>query len=94
MKEPIRLDVYREVPKPVPLRGRVHAPVCKWCEFYSFVNSQHTVRLKHVCNFFRPTRLCNDLNDREQCDRYYPSLWTRILQALRLRPFVERRRDG
>ena len=93
MKEPVRLDVYRERPKPVPLRCREHAPVCTWCRW-----AQHNARERAlVCeepstNPASTYRTLKNANGEGQCNNYAPSFWTRILQALRLKPFVERSR--
>jgi hypothetical protein len=84
--------MYRDVPAPVPLRGRQHASCCCWCRWMTGDPNEPVCREPH----HNPTGinyLASNYNNKGQCDRYVPSHWTRLLQFLRIRPFVERERD-
>lgn len=41
-----------------------------------------------------PLTMCRDENKGAKCDSYEPAIGTRILQLVRLRPFVARIREG
>lgn len=93
MNEPVRLDVYREVPAVVPLREREHESVCAWCFWSEGVNPMACHHPRHNPSGCRGANFwTNNFNSGACCGVYRASLWTRLLQWLRLRPFIERTR--
>lgn len=93
MNDPVRLDVYRETPAAVPLREREHAPVCPWCKWrWKWGLTCREPRNNPSGNTFDADFWGKYLNNRGQCERYQASWWTRLLQRLGLRPFIERAR--
>ncbi len=90
--EPVRLAVYREIPKPLPFRAREHAPYCVWCRWRSILYPYEC-----YSPFINPeaaNKWCSTTNRGGKCDGYSPSLWTRMLQLVRLRPCIERKRKS
>lgn len=85
-----RLEIYRETPPTLPMRAREHMAMCRWC-LWSYTETGMP------CN-----RYCkHPLHDPSggyvpcstairHCRVYRPSVLTRVLQRLRIRPFVER----
>lgn len=79
---------YRQIPEDEPQREREHHPVCAWC-MHEWVGESGT----RWCDSY-PLRHFDDMaafrNAGGECDGYRPSMWTRALQLVRIRPFVER----
>ena len=86
------LEPYRGKPPDVQYSRREHAPVCRWCTWRDMVKPYYCFAVGN-----NPTggqRFANLFNERGQCNYYRPSLWTRLLQALRVRPWIERKTEN
>ena len=91
MSDPVRLELYRERPKPLPLRAREHAPVCTWCRWQrGIINDHYCGEPRHNPSGSHSMRFATTYINLGQCDWFSATLATRILQRLGLRPFVER----
>jgi len=89
--EPIRLEVYREKPAEIRYSKGEHAAVCRWCVWNRYGMRCYEPTISTVDKY--GWHWTYKLNPSARCERYVPSLWTRILQLLRLRPWIERPRD-
>ncbi len=81
---------YRERPAAVRLREREHHPACKWCRWSDSISPRQCSE-PHLTPDGE-ARYCKVLNSGGDCTYYAPSLVTRLLQMLNLRPFIERSR--
>lgn len=86
---------YRPIPEDEPKREREHHPVCAWCKFEMGPSNIRAAMMgagTAICarDGFSLPEIHPGVNDRGQCDTYSPSLATRALQLVRIRPFVER----
>lgn len=94
------LQPYRDKPLEIRYRKGEHLAVCRWCKWGKY--RWRTIREGMQCANPRLVSRSSDTgresasmhNDcGRQCNDYQPSLWTRLLQWLRLRPRVERPHD-
>lgn len=84
---------YRARPQPIRLREREHASVCRWCAWFDG-NGRCSEPRRTPSSSAHSEYLpwADQYNSKGQCRVYRPSVWTRVLQALGLRPFLERPR--
>lgn len=79
---------HREPPAPRAQTTGEHFPVCDWCMWSGGTRPFYCFEPFH--NAVQERRFSNDFNVSGSCDRYRPTVWTRLLQALRIRPWIER----
>lgn len=73
---------------PVHYRVDDHAPVCAWCRWKDSLLSICLSPTNNPANRLSTTFSTSTFNDHRQCESYHPSLLTKVLQAVRFRPFI------
>lgn len=85
------LQPYRGKPPEIRYGRGEHAGVCMWCRWSDRISPYYCYEPIH--NPGHENKWAIWFNKSGLCERYLPSLLTRLLQALRLRPRLERPTD-